>query len=105
MAGETKLLGTLQLNAGGVLQTINRVNDALKNLGQGVDLDLTKILEAKVSKTLTGLQQQINSLGKSASSTAKQTSNEVKEATALLKEQYNLQAKLTNTKGSASRDV
>lgn len=37
MADENKLLGVLQLEPGNVLKTIEKVNEALKSLGQGVD--------------------------------------------------------------------
>lgn len=55
----------MQLNIGNVLSTINQVNDALKNIGRGVDLDLTKIVNAKVSAQLKETQRQIESMGNS----------------------------------------
>ena len=76
MANENKLLGTLQLNAGGVLQTINRVNEALKKLGEGVDLDLTKIVNTKVSSQLADLQKQINEIGNATRRAASSTNQD-----------------------------
>lgn len=101
---ENKQLGTLQLSSGNVLSTINKVNNALKNIGKGVDLDLTKILDAKVSQTLSGLQKQIEAIGKSSSGAAKQTANQVKEASDLQKKQISLQSELTKATGSAAKD-
>lgn len=66
MAGENKQLGTLQLNTGGVLQAINEVNAALQKLGKGVDLDLTKIVNSKVSGELANLKKQIEDVTKAA---------------------------------------
>lgn len=63
MAAENKQLGTLTLDAKGVLATINQVNSALKNLGKGVDLDITSIMNQKVARSLAKLQSQIDTIG------------------------------------------
>jgi len=48
MAEENKLLGTLELNVGTVLQTISQVNSQLATLGQNVSLDLTNAVNTAV---------------------------------------------------------
>ena len=48
MAEESKLLGTLELNVGTVLQTISQVNSQLATLGQNVSLDLTNAVNTAV---------------------------------------------------------
>ena len=60
MAGTDKLLGTLTLNADKVYQTIAKVNRDLKNLGKGVDLDLTSLLNAQVTNRLQTLERQLD---------------------------------------------
>jgi phage-related minor tail protein len=60
MAGTDKLLGTLTLNAEKVYKTIEKVNRDLKNLGKGVDLDLTNLLNAQVTNRLQTLERQLD---------------------------------------------
>ena len=56
---ENKLLGKLQLDSSDVLKTIQDVNNKLKSLGEGVDLNLTNILNTKVNTQLQQLKQQM----------------------------------------------
>lgn len=64
MANENKLIGALQLETKGVMEAIRQVNDALKKLGQGVDLNLTKIINTKVNSQLAELRKEIDSVRK-----------------------------------------
>ena len=75
MAGDSKLLGTLVLDSSGVLRTIKEVNDALKTLGKGVDLDLTNNLKASVQKMMEPLRKQMEEVAKASTGhTARQVS-------------------------------
>lgn len=93
-----KLLGTLVLDSGKVLETINKVNAALKDLGKGVDLNLTNILNTKVNSQLQELKRQIDEVNRAATGTSGgrgSTRNaQLKEINSLLTQQYNAQLKL-----------
>ena len=66
-------------------------------MGQGVDLNLTNILNAKVNSQLKELKQQIDEVNKAAtSSSGSGKTSEIKQINALLTQQYNAQLKLTN---------
>lgn len=94
MAGDTKLLGTLQLDAEGVKRTINEVNNALKTMGQGVDLDLTKIVNAKVNSQLNELKKQIDAINKAATGMGASQRDQVNQAVSLMKQQIDLENKM-----------
>ena len=107
MAGDSKLLGTLVLDSGGVLRTIKEVNDALKTLGKGVDLDLTNSLKASVQKMMEPLRKQMEEVAKASTGhTARQVSEQEK-VTKLLKEQYDAQIKFAkaNDEGSLQQQL
>lgn len=97
---DNKLLGVLELNPGKVLDTINQVNSALQNLGKGVDLNLTNILNAKVNSQLKELKQQIDDINKAAATPAAGSGSgkvsQIKQINELLTQQYNAQIKLAN---------
>lgn len=73
---DNKQLGVLQLSSGNVLHTIDKVNKALQNLGKGVDLDLSKIVDAKVTAELSKLQKQIAEVSKTRVSTSRAAATE-----------------------------
>ena len=107
MAGDSKLLGTLVLDSSGVLRTIKEVNDALKTLGKGVDLDLTNNLKASVQKMMEPLRKQMEEVAKASTGhTARQVSEQEK-VTKLLKEQYDAQIKFAkaNDEGSLQQQL
>jgi len=63
---ENKLLGKLQLDSSDVVKTIQDVNNKLKSLGEGVDLNLTNILNTKVNTQLKSLRSEIENVSKAA---------------------------------------
>lgn len=83
-------MGTLELNAKGVLDTINNVNSALKNLGKGVDLDITSIMNKKVAASLAKLQSQIDSINKQNRSATKANNDDLKRGIQLQTEMVKL---------------
>ena len=91
------------MNTATVKKNIEEVNAMLKNLGKGVDLDLTKIVNTKVNTQLNNLKRQIQEIGQATSQASKVSTNELKEATKLLKEQIQLEAKLATTTGKNAR--
>lgn len=53
MAGAAdKLLGNITLNGKPAIDEIKKVNDALKKLGEGESLDLTKVLNKAVANQI-----------------------------------------------------
>ena len=104
MAGDSKLLGTLELSSGDVLKTIQTVNDALKTLGKGVDLDLTNSLKASVEKMMEPLKKQINEVSQAATKIKAPDLSEIKEATKLLQEYYKTRAELFKSQDSRDSD-
>jgi len=100
---ENKLLGKLQLDSSDVVKTIQDVNNALKDLGKGVDLNLTNILNTKVNTQLQQLKQQIEEVGKAAAG-IKTSGNpaQIREINNLLTQQYNAQLKLVNLENRGS---
>ena len=84
---ENKLLGKLTLDAKDVLATITKVNNELKNLGKGVDLDLTKILNAKVNTQLENLKKQIEEVSRAATGQTTAQRKQAQEAKNLLDQQ------------------
>ena len=104
MAGDSKLLGTLELSSGKVLQTIKEVNDALKTLGKGVNLDLTEGLKSSVEKMMEPLKKQINEVSKAATKIKAPDLSEIKEATKLLVDYYKTRAELFKSQDSRDSD-
>ena len=58
-----------------------------------MELDLSKIVNAKVSSQLENLKKQIEDITKASTGHTTQQNDQLKQATALLKEQITLQAK------------
>jgi len=56
-----------------VLDAIDQVNRKLAQLGQGVDLDLTKIVSSKVTSQLDALQKKIDAVSKATVGSAQTT--------------------------------
>ena len=91
---ENKLLGKLQLDSSGVMKTIQDVNNALKDLGKGVDLNLTNILNTKVNTQLQQLKQQIEAVSKAASGMGTSQRDQINQAVSLMKQQIDLENKM-----------
>lgn len=105
MADGKKQLGTLELNKGNVIQVIDEVNKKLGELGKGVDLNLTNILNAKVNEQLNNLKQQIDAVNKASTGRTSQQNQSIREASVLLKEQQDLQTKLVRSKSEGEKAV
>lgn len=91
---ENKLLGKLQLDSSGVMKTIQDVNNALKDLGKGVDLNLTNILNTKVNTQLQQLKQQIEAVSKATTGMGTSQRDQINQAVSLMKQQIDLENKM-----------
>lgn len=103
MADNTKLLGVLTQDGTKAQKTIKDVNDALKTLGKGVNLDLSNIVSSKVNSRLSELKKQIDEVSKAATKMKAPELSQIKEATQKLQEYYKARAELF--KATDTRDV
>lgn len=103
MADNTKLLGVLTQDGTKAQKTIKDVNDALKTLGKGVNLDLSNIVSSKVNSRLSELKKQIDEVSKAATKMKAPELSQIKEATQKLQEYYRARAELF--KATDTRDV
>lgn len=122
MAEESKLLGTLELNVGTVLQTISQVNSQLATLGHNVSLDLTNAVNTAVQNlnqaianlnnahpntgsTNNGSQNSNPSSG-SSNSTGSQAgyNSELKQTVGLMTDIYTAERRLATTHSDAQAE-
>ena len=88
-----------------MLDAIDQVNRKLAQLGQGIDLDLSKIINAKVNSQLEALKQQIDNVTKAATGRSAQQASDLQKVTRALQAQLNAQIKFEKASDSKSMQL
>ena len=88
-----------------MLDAIDQVNKKLAQLGQGVDLDLSKIINAKVNSQLEALKQQIDNVAKASTGRSAQQASDLQKVTQALQAQLNAQIKFEKASDGKSMQL